>query len=421
MTAAAIKSQNCFAGLTATHAQRLRFLSVFLAAFLVKSAIASPPPSFSLPDFTVSPDHRYGILLPEEDHSLPNVPGNQLVEIATDRVITTIKAQTGLSDDEDSKTVRWSNDNSLCLWEVEGRWSPRILVLIKIEDGKCPWQIDLLKIGQQEILARTRKAAPGKYAAAKQQNKGNGTAFPDGFTVNVRVEGEIQNVRSGNPEAGLKGPPVALPLKFHAELTSNPKQIERWPKEAQLDSALDGLVTVDGKVTVTRFRLRGKPYPSALSGSWSELAESRTEESERPRQGQVDHYKVPAASDVRPLDSSSPVLQNFAPPPAAPNPATPNAPSFGFDPRKPLLTITSVRNFTANPDGGVTLVLNEKDKNRWSELTHEFEGKMLISVGSNEVTGIAKITSPTDNGIIEFSEAHYSGNIAKYLRRRFGK
>jgi Lysozyme inhibitor LprI len=30
---------------------------------------------------------------------------------------------------------RWSADSSFLLWEVTGKWSPRALVLLKIEDG----------------------------------------------------------------------------------------------------------------------------------------------------------------------------------------------------------------------------------------------------------------------------------------------
>jgi hypothetical protein len=47
-----------------------------------------------------------------------------------------------------------------------GKWAFRALVLLKIESGEVKWQRDLLKQMQQEILARTRKAKPRKYAAS---------------------------------------------------------------------------------------------------------------------------------------------------------------------------------------------------------------------------------------------------------------
>jgi len=64
---------------------------------------------------------------------------------------------------------RWSADGSLLLWEVAGKWSPRALVLLKIEDGKVKWQRNLLKTARQEILARTRKAAPASMLRSRNE------------------------------------------------------------------------------------------------------------------------------------------------------------------------------------------------------------------------------------------------------------
>jgi hypothetical protein len=36
------------------------------------------------------------------------------------------------------------------------------------------------------------------------------------------------------------------------------------------------------------------------------------------------------------------------------------------------------------------------------------------------VISVGVVTSPTENGMIEFSDARDTGHIAKYLRRRFG-
>ena len=126
--------------------------------------------------------------------------------------------------------------------------------------------------------------------------------------------------------------------------------------------------------------------------------------------------------DLKPVDSSAPILQYFTPIEIAPRPGHTDAPNFIVDERKPLLTITSIRQLIVHRDGtGVTIVLNQGDKHRYAELTHRFQGRLLICVGQGGVVSIGKITSPTDNGIIEFGDARYTGDIAKYLRRRFGK
>ncbi len=124
--------------------------------------------------------------------------------------------------------------------------------------------------------------------------------------------------------------------------------------------------------------------------------------------------------DLKPTDSSAPVLQYFEPVQIAPKAGHTDAPNFTFDGGKPLLTITSVRQVIPHRDGkGVTIVLNEKDKQRYVELTRRFKS-LLICVAAANVISIEQITSPAENGMIEFSDAHYTGHIAKYLRRRFG-
>jgi len=128
-----------------------------------------------------------------------------------------------------------------------------------------------------------------------------------------------------------------------------------------------------------------------------------------------------ALGDLKPVDSSAPVLQYFAPVQMAPRPGHEDAPNFTFDQRKPLLTITSVRQLIPNRDGkGVTIVLNEKDKQRYAELTRQFKGRLLICVAASDVISVGVVTSPTENGMIEFSDVRYTGHVAKYLRRRFG-
>jgi hypothetical protein len=129
-----------------------------------------------------------------------------------------------------------------------------------------------------------------------------------------------------------------------------------------------------------------------------------------------------ALADLRPVDSSAPILQYFTPIEIAPRPGHSDAPNFTFDERKPLLTITSLRQLVVHRDGkGVTIVLNDKDKQRYAELTHRFQGRLLICAGQGNIVSLGKITSPTENGMIEFSDARFTGDIAKYLRRRFGR
>jgi hypothetical protein len=121
------------------------------------------------------------------------------------------------------------------------------------------------------------------------------------------------------------------------------------------------------------------------------------------------------------IESEAPILQYFSAALIA-NPDHPGASALKVDFKNPLLTITSFSSLTVHADGkGVTVVLNEGDVKKFAELTRKFTGQLLFCKATDKVGGIAKIIGPTEDGVIVFSEARYSGNIAEYLRKRFGK
>lgn len=228
-------------GRTANHLIFVLCFTGGLAVSTDEAAAQIVPTGYKIPDITLSPNHRYGVTVPGLD--TPN-PHNSLIEIKTGRVLAVIQADTGYERANHMELLpsRWTKDNSFLLWEVDGKWCDTALVLLKLENGKVEWQRNLLKIGQQAILARTKQAAPRKYRAVKEQNKGDDS---DGFTVDVAVEGK-------------KGEPLSLPLAIHVFLTSNEKGIED-PKFINLDARLDASMNSEGKFTVTKFHLGTKP------------------------------------------------------------------------------------------------------------------------------------------------------------------
>ncbi len=211
---------------------------------MIVSSHAAPPAGFTIPEITLSPDKRLGVLVPDEEHYDAGAK-NQLVEIRTNRLLAPILGEVGMENMNHGgvSPTRWSPDSSLLLWRVDGKWFPRALILIQLADGQVRWQLDLLKTAQQEILTRACQAAPKKYAAAKKENAGNGSAYPDGFTVDLTTDGEEDS-------------PVALPLRVHVTLTANPKGMEDYPANARLDGKLEAEVGLDGKFKVLKFSLR---------------------------------------------------------------------------------------------------------------------------------------------------------------------
>ncbi|MDB6173336.1 MAG: hypothetical protein JWL59_2647 [Chthoniobacteraceae bacterium] len=224
-----------------------RQLATAAAIFCAAASVSAKElnTDYVTPPFTRSPNGRYGVKVPvfhmesEDDDKRKN----QVVELATGHVVAVIPGVPGYDRRLNYHTVapaRWSQDGSVLLWKIEGKWSPDTLVLIKIEKNRAAWQIDILNRAQQAVLTRTRKAAPKKYIAAKKSNAGNGSAYPDGFTIDVTTDGEA-------------GKTLILPLAIHADLSANPKGIEDFP--ANLNAYLDAVVNSDGTFIVKDFQL----------------------------------------------------------------------------------------------------------------------------------------------------------------------
>ena len=248
---------------------RFVFVVLIITPRFVEARDALPllPKGYIIVPSSISPDGRFGISAFDNlSNPLPDhIDNNKLIDLITGSVICEIPDCAITRQNRGGiLPARWSSDGSFLLWEVEGRWSPDALYLIRLKNNKVNWRLDLLKTAQRAILNRTRSAEPLKYAAAKKRNKGDGSAFPDGYTVNVRVEGD--KPRGGGLEA-VKGMPISLPFKVRAELTSNPKDIEGFG-DAQLDAELDGIMEKTGRFMVMGFQVHNQPYPHALSDSW---------------------------------------------------------------------------------------------------------------------------------------------------------
>ena len=188
------------------------------------------PDGFGVVRSSLSPDKRYGVLAPADfDHYDETKHQNKLVEVNTGRTLAVIDAETGKAGFMNHGGIqpsRWAADSALLLWEVAGKWSPRALVLLKIEEGKVKWQRDLLKMAQQAILTRTRKFLPKDFAA---------------FTaIDVHVNGK-EDAR------------LSLPLAVRAEFDSNPKAME-LPLSVYVHSAMEATVDSDGRLIVKQFR-----------------------------------------------------------------------------------------------------------------------------------------------------------------------
>ena len=189
----------------------------------------------------------------------PDNARNSLVDAQTGRVLGVIRAgNVGYNRMNHGRVLpsRWSSDGSVLVWQVDGKWTYDVVVVVKLEAGKVAWQTNALKLAQQAILDRTKQAAPKKYAEVRKAHGGMGTmgpgqlggvddprsAYPEGFSIQVEVVG-----------------PITFPLHVTAELTSEAKP--GVPMYNYLQSHLTGVLDDTGKLTITSFDL-GPAQPS---------------------------------------------------------------------------------------------------------------------------------------------------------------
>lgn len=230
------------------------FILLSTSLFLSSASAISLPKGYIVPKETVSPSGRYGFMVPvlsilaEKEHV-----SNALVSMKNGKVITTVEAFPGFDRSVNYIKVAvpwWSQDESLVLWRVDGKWAPSALVLIKLKNEVQLWQLNVLTTFEQRILASTKKAvSPKKYEAVKKFQAGCGSAYPEGFTINV------EPVMTEAQDASLKQelcPPLQLPLSIHVTLTSNPKKIPRAPN---INAEMDGVIKEGGIVEVSHFKL----------------------------------------------------------------------------------------------------------------------------------------------------------------------
>jgi hypothetical protein len=197
---------------------------------------------YAIPPITFSPDKRYAVTVPSMALRDGGNAHNQLVEVQSGRVLATINAETYAEDPNQhmnwaTLNPKWSADSTVLAWVVEGKWFPRAFVLLKVQSGAVEKQVDVMQPTQAEILAKTKAAAPEKYEVAKAKNAGNGTAFPDGFVVNIET-----------PPTGF-----SLPLRCRVLLDSDPKNMAS-PAE-QLRAKMVAMIDADAALSFTDFQI----------------------------------------------------------------------------------------------------------------------------------------------------------------------
>jgi hypothetical protein len=221
--------------------------SLALVLALCATAAAAPlPKGFSIVPKSTSPDGKLAVIAPQAAPAAGiDTHDNKLIEIATGKVVATLVSPTAALDDSHLEFMpRWSPDGSLLEWYVDGKWGSWALVLVRVDKGAVTAQIDARELAVHEVLAEVQRAHAATAAAAKREGAGDGSWFRDGLAIDVKPAG-THDTDDGAREV----PAPALPLQLEITYTSNPKQLDSYPKAAQLDGKLALAIDVRGKLT----------------------------------------------------------------------------------------------------------------------------------------------------------------------------
>lgn len=212
--------------------------------FLLASATAAAgpvPKGFSIVPTSTSPDGKLAVIAPQGAPS-GQTHDNQLVEVATGKVVATLVSVTAALGDD--MMPRWSSDGSLLEWYVDGKWGSSALVIVRLDKGKVVSQIDARELAVHEVIAEVQRTHATAAAAAKREGADEGSWFRDGLAIDVRPAG-THDRDDGTREV----PKPALPLQLEVTYTSNPKQLDSYPAAARLDGNLALAIDVNGKLT----------------------------------------------------------------------------------------------------------------------------------------------------------------------------
>jgi hypothetical protein len=200
---------------------------------------------------TFSPDGRYGITVQPSEYTGPDMdvvpvkdPENAIIEIKTGHRVGVIQGDPAFEhmNHDRLEPTCWAADDSVFLWQVDGKWGYAEEVLISLKNGKVASQIDVLKLLQDEILKRTQETVPKDYAAIKATSDGFGSWFRDGFAVDCVLDSAAT--------------PLTFPIQCHVYLTSNTKGLS---DVLNVDSRMNAEVLRDGTIKVTKFYLGQDP------------------------------------------------------------------------------------------------------------------------------------------------------------------
>lgn len=201
--------------------------------------MAKLPQGFVLPEETISPDGKYGVIVPDRETFDPKERQNSLVDVKTQAVIARLDVKSGSPlahpQSYSGMSVVWSADSAVLVCTSKGKWEPQGMVAAGVVKGRVRWQVDVLAVIRKEMEARARASHADVF---KQVLAGMHQSWPakkNGLLLVVNVTPEKTGV------------------EFRAGVTSDATgyQIEGKYK---FQAAMEGKIMADGSVVFGKFQ-----------------------------------------------------------------------------------------------------------------------------------------------------------------------
>ena len=171
---------------------------------------ARPNQGYVVVPNSISPDGSLQVMIPALAEDTQPACQTRLVEVSTGKTLTLIQGECFFEHQgQISFHPQWTKDGRTLIWRSDNKWGSANVRLVQRDTRKPFRQVDVRGPAVKKALASIRKLAPKPYAAAKQNGKGAGTWFRDGFAIDVQ------------PVISSDG--VQWPLKVSVDITSDPK------------------------------------------------------------------------------------------------------------------------------------------------------------------------------------------------------
>jgi len=210
-----------------------RFIFCVIISLATYSAIAEIPAGYKLSQATISPNGRYGLLVPND----PSAGDTELAVVKTSKILATLTvSEGGYYETESGETSSvWSRDSSLLVWSPSGKWGPVAVNVLTIHNDQKVSQNKILKILQDEITTRLKATQPTLYKKV-QSAISKSHAEADGFTVDIHVMPSLDTNS----------------VSFEEGLTSDPNMA--LTSDLQLQANLKGDISSNARIRFGEFR-----------------------------------------------------------------------------------------------------------------------------------------------------------------------